>query len=212
MTLAVRGLACIRGERLVFADLSFIVGLGEALIVQGPNGAGKSSLLRVLAGLTEPAEGEILWRGTAFDDDLAAYRQQICFVGHQDGLKPVFSVAENLGFWAAMTPRIGDPQMEDGLANPPARALSALRRFGLGEIAAAPVRLLSAGQRRRLNLARLALRPCALWLLDEPTVGLDRAGGAVFAELAAAHRRAGGAVIATTHVELDLPRAQILTL
>jgi heme exporter protein A len=207
MTLAVRGLACIRGERLVFADLSFIVGLGEAMIVQGPNGAGKTSLLRVLAGLTAPAGGEILWRGTAFDDDLADYHQQICFVGHQDGLKPVFSVAENLGFWAAMNPRMGD-----GLASAPPRALSALRRFGLGEIAAAPVRLLSAGQRRRLNLARLALRPCALWLLDEPTVGLDRAAGVVFAELAATHRRAGGAVIATTHVELDLPGAQILTL
>jgi heme exporter protein A len=202
MTLAVRDLACIRGERLVFSKLSFDVGPGEALIVQGPNGAGKSSLLRVLAGLTPSAGGEIRWRGKAFDDDLADYREQICFVGHLDGLKPVFSVAENLGFWAAMTAGMGDG----------AAASAALRRFGLSDDAQTPVRLLSAGQRRRLNLARLELRPRALWLLDEPTTGLDRSGAAALVDLTAEHRSIGGAIVASTHVDLELPGAQVLIL
>lgn len=199
--LGVRALDCVRGERLVFAGLDFAMAPGEALIVQGPNGAGKSSLLRLLAGLLPPAGGEILWRGKALRKDLGAFHAELCFVGHLDGLKPVFSVAENLAFWAAMA----GAEVNGAVA-------TALARLGLSAIAAAPVRQLSAGQKRRLNLARLALRPHALWLLDEPTTGLDRESAAIFVALAHEHLAAGGVMVAASHVDLGLSGAQLLHL
>jgi heme exporter protein A len=190
-------LACIRGERLVFSDLSFAVEPGEALLLTGPNGSGKSSLLRLCAGLIAPAAGRLLWGAAPLDAD--AHRAQLRYVGHLDAVKPVLSGAENLAFWAR-------------LADAPGEVPAALGKVGLARLAELPVRLLSAGQRRRLGLARLALGRSTLWLLDEPTVGLDREGVSLLAALVAAHRAAGGMVIAATHIDAGFPATAELAL
>ncbi len=187
--LRAQDLAAFRGERLVFRDLSFAVGPGGALVLAGPNGSGKSTLLRVLAGLGRLEAGILLWNGTDALVDLADHAARVAYIGHQDAVKPGLTVAENLGFYARLLGRgIGD-------------ALSAL---GLTELAELPARMLSAGQKRRLALSSLALTDAPLWLLDEPTLGLDTAAIARFGTLLAAHRARGGIVIAATHVPLPL--------
>lgn len=192
------GLACLRGERLVFRDLSIAAAPGAALVLTGPNGAGKSSLLRLVAGLLKPAAGRILWDGADVRDDPEAFRARLVYVGHQDAVKPALGVAENLAFWARA-----------GGGGDPAAALGAV---GLEGLAAMPASVLSAGQRRRLNLARLALAPRDLWLLDEPAVTLDAASVARLAALVAAHRARGGMVVVATHGDLSLPDAVRLEL
>ena len=185
-------LTCIRGERVVFRGLDFVAAPGVALVLQGPNGAGKSSLLRLAAGLLTAAEGALTWNGTAITQDPDAHSACLVYVGHLDAVKPALTARENLAFWS----RLGGGPAEVG---------GALESLGLGPLADVRTRLLSAGERRRLNLARLALRPAKLWLLDEPTVSLDAASVALFAALARAHLGAGGLIIAATHVALDLP-------
>ena len=187
--LRVEELACWRGERAVFAGLSFSLEAGEAVALLGPNGAGKSSLLRVLAGLLPTAEGRILWAGKDIRQDAAAHAGRLRYLGHLDALKPALSVRENLAFHAALSG--GDVD-------------AALGSMGLAPLAELPARVLSAGQRRRLAIARLALAPAALWLLDEPTVGLDTASIARFGRLLAAHCGQGGMVLAATHVPLPI--------
>ena len=188
-----RDLACIRGERIVFAGLTFGLPAGGALLLTGPNGSGKSSLLRVMAGLTRPAAGQLLWAGQAVTDDPEAHGTRLQFVGHLEAVKPVLTVAENLGLWAAL----------HGVGPDAIRA--ALDRAGLAAFADVPGRLLSAGQKHRLALARLLAVPAALWLLDEPTVGLDQAAIGRLVEALAEHRAAGGSVVVTSHVAVDLP-------
>lgn len=185
-------LAAIRGERLVFRDISFSLDLGGALVLVGPNGAGKSSLIRLLAGLTPPAAGELLWDGENALDDPPLHATRLCFVGHMDAIKPGLTVAENLG-----------------LARPRTRTdiLAALASVDLERFADLPARLLSSGQRRRLALARLALADASLWLLDEPTTGLDAASVRRLERNIAAFRDKGGMVIAATHLPIDLPGA-----
>lgn len=195
--LTAQDLACWRAERLVFADISFSLGAGEALLLTGPNGAGKSSLLRVLAGLLPAAEGRLLWGGEDALSDPVSHGARLRYLGHQDALKPTLSAAENLDFYARL--HGGDV---------PA-ALEALDLLPLADL---PARVLSSGQKRRLALARLALAPCGLWLLDEPTVGLDVASVARLGPLLAAHRARGGMVIAATHLPLPLPDARELRL
>jgi heme exporter protein A len=197
LSLEVEELACWRGERLVFAGLNFALPPGGALLLVGPNGAGKSSLLRVLAGLLAPIEGRVLWAGADVRDDPAGHARRLRYLGHQDALKPALTARENLRFHARLTG--GDVE-------------AALAALDLAPLAELPARLLSAGQKRRLALARLALGPAALWLLDEPTLGLDTASVARFGELLAAHRAAGGAVLAATHLPLPLPGAGELRL
>jgi heme exporter protein A len=188
-----RDLACLRGERLVFKGVSFAVGAGEALRLIGPNGSGKSSLLRLLAGLGRPAAGTIAWNGTPMSDDLDAHRARLLFLGHQDAVKPWLTVRENLAFWAAL----------HGAA---AQAIApALARVALTAQAELPARFLSQGQRRRLALARFAAIPARLWLLDEPTTGLDEASVATLEALVAEHCAAGGLAIVSTHLALKLP-------
>lgn len=183
-------LAAFRGERLVFDDISFCVDAGGALLVLGPNGAGKSTLLRLLAGLIRPAAGTLRWDGGDALADPQAHARRLIYIGHQDAVKPGLSVAENLRFAARGHP-VGP----------------ALDSLGLGALAELPARMLSAGQRRRLALARLVLSARPLWLLDEPTLGLDDASLARLAALLAAHRAQGGLVIAATHLTLPLPGA-----
>jgi heme exporter protein A len=195
--LEVRDLACLRGERAVFAGLSFRVSAGSAVLLTGANGAGKSTLLRLLAGLLHPAEGAILWRGEDVAADPGAHAARLRYLGHQDAVKPALTVAENLAFFA---------RLWGGEVAP---ALAALDLLPLADL---PARVLSSGQKRRLALARLALAPAPLWLLDEPTTGLDAASVERLRPLLAAHRAAGGIVLAATHILLPLEDAEELRL
>jgi heme exporter protein A len=195
--LEARDLACWRGERAVFAGLSFTLPPGGALLLVGANGAGKSSLLRLLAGLIPAAEGRLLWRGEDALADRVAHAGRLRYLSHQDALKPSLSARENLAFFA----RLWGGDVE-----------AALAAVGLAELATLPARVLSSGQKRRLALARLALAPVPLWLLDEPTVGLDAASVQRLGPMLAAHRAAGGAVLAATHLPLPLPNAAELRL
>ncbi len=190
--LRAEGLAAFRGERLVFRDLSFAVPAGGALLLTGPNGSGKSTLLRLLAGLGRAEAGALLWDGAPLAEAPPA-----AYLGHLDAVKPGLSAAENLRF-AARAGRGSIP--------------GALAALGLGPLADLPARLLSAGQRRRLALARLVLSPAPLWLLDEPTLGLDAASVLLLGGLLATHRLGGGVVITATHLPLPLPGAEELRL
>lgn len=198
--LEARDLACLRGERVVFEHVGFRLGNGEALLLEGPNGSGKSSLLRLLAGFLQPMAGEILWRGRSIAEEGESYHRAIAYVGHLDAVKPMLSVADNLRFWTDL----------HGAGN---RALDdALCRFELETLRELPARLLSAGQRRRLNLARLLLRRADLWLLDEPSVSLDRHSVTLLGEAMAAQLAAGGMIVAATHLDLGLAGAGRLRL
>ncbi|OIR09070.1 cytochrome c biogenesis ATP-binding export protein CcmA [mine drainage metagenome] len=196
------GLACLRGERMVFASLDFALDAGGALLLLGPNGSGKSSLLRLLAGLLKPAAGRLAWNDQPVADDREAHSARVHYVGHHDAVKPVLTVWENLRFWAGLhSPAAGD-----------ALTAGALERFDLKRLAEVPGKLLSAGQKRRLNLARLLAAPAPVWLLDEPTVALDRASVKRLEADMARHRAEGGMVILSTHAEIDLPGAAELHL
>jgi len=190
-------LACWRGERAVFAGLSFTLAPGGALLLTGANGAGKSSLLRLLAGLIPVAEGRLLWGGQDALADRVTHAARLRYLSHADALKPSLTARENLDFYA---------RLWGGEAGP------ALDTLGLGELAELPARVLSSGQKRRLALARLALAPAAIWLLDEPTVGLDATSVERLGALLARHRDAGGMVLAATHLPLPLPGAGELRL
>lgn len=182
-------LACIRGERLVFSGLSFEVRSGEVLLLTGRNGTGKSSLLRLLAGLSPAAEGVLAWNGIAIDADLEGHRQSLIYVGHGNGVKPALTPLETLTSWAALR----------GRADADARAERALDRFGLLSLAEVPCRCLSAGQQRRLALARLVAAPAPLWLLDEPLNALDAGSTEAFLALLAGHRARGGQIVLASH-------------
>jgi heme exporter protein A len=192
-------LICVRGERTVFTGLRFSVSEGDALILSGANGSGKSSLLRLMAGLLLPAGGMLRRNGQPVADDPDRHRSSLHYVGHLDAVKPVLTVAENLAFWAEI--KGGNVAVE-----------TALETFGLTRLTDTSARLLSAGQRRRLNLARIAASPAPLWLLDEPAVALDTASVAILVELIAAHRAEGGIVILSTHSELGIENALELPL
>ena len=193
ISLSVEGLACVRGGRAVFGGLSFEAAGGDIIELRGPNGAGKSSLLRLLAGLLHPAAGAIVWAG---DDD--ATRPAIAYCGHRDPVKAWLSVREQLVYWRDL----------DGTGAVEAAA-EAMGIVPLLEVAGG---LLSAGQRRRLALARLALADAPVWLLDEPTVCLDEAGTALLEAMIGRHRLQGGMVVAATHRPLGLPDARTVTL
>ena len=189
-------LACVRGGRGVFSRLSFAVGAGEALLVSGPNGAGKSSLLRAVAGLVHLTAGTLALEG---GDDDATLAEQAHYLGHQDALKPSLTVAENLDFWARY--------LDGGAAIAPA-----LDAVGLGGIARLPAAYLSAGQRRRLSIARLIAVDRPLWLLDEPTSALDAAAQTTLAKLMRDHLTSGGMILAATHGPIGLDGVKELRL
>lgn len=193
----------MRGERIVFAGLSFRVAAGGTLIVLGRNGAGKSSLLRLVAGLLRPAAGTITLGESAAELSVA---EQAHYLGHQDALKPSLTVRENLSFWASF---LGSSKPAVVEANAVTDALAAV---GLGDLADLPAGYLSAGQRRRLSLARLLAVPRPLWLLDEPTAALDIAAQARLVELMQEHLTAGGLILVATHSPLGLDGARELRL
>jgi heme exporter protein A len=197
LRLAAHDLACIRGGRLVFEGLSFELAAGHALVLTGANGAGKSSLLRQIAGLLEVTEGRIELQG---GDPELGVAEQAHYVGHLDGLKPMMSVVETLRFWGGF------------LGGPAEAADAALDAMALAPLADLPVAYLSAGQKRRLSLARLAVAPRPLWLLDEPSVALDAASVARLKDFMSAHLAAGGLIVAATHLDLGLAMAAELRL
>lgn len=193
------GLACRRGGRCVFAGLDFAVASGEALVLRGPNGSGKTTLLRLMAGLAAVSAGAMQWNGAAVHEDPEAHGSRLRFVGHLDAVKPAFTVAENLAFWAA-------------LWGARTNVLHALQAFDLARLATFPARHLSAGQRHRLALARLLVVPAPLWLLDEPSNALDEASLQALAKAIAAHRARGGMAIVASHGPAPMENARDLDL
>jgi len=190
-------LTCVRGGREVFRGLAFTVEAGEALVVTGPNGAGKSSLLRMVAGLVRPQQGRLELEG----GDVELTRgEHVHYLGHQDSLKPSLSVRENLGFWAALLG--GDGTKSD----------VALAAVGLGGLAQLPAVYLSAGQRRRLAVARLIAVERSIWLLDEPTSTLDAAAQAMLTDLMRAHLAGRGLILVASHGPMGLDGAKELRL
>lgn len=198
MELRIEELTCRRAGRSVFAGLAARVSAGQALLLEGPNGSGKSSLLRILAGLIAPEAGDAWIGEVSLTGDRAEFQSQIVYAGHLDALKPAFTAYETLDFWARLYG--ADPSGVE-------RALAAL---ALGPLRDHPVRILSAGQRRRLGLARLVLIERPVWLLDEPTTSLDAASTARVADLARIHCKAGGIVVAATHTDFAIDAAQTL--
>ncbi|MCC5977928.1 MAG: heme ABC exporter ATP-binding protein CcmA [Salinarimonas sp.] len=196
MRLIARGLACRRSGRLIFSGLDFDLRPGDALLVTGRNGAGKSTLLAILAGRLRAAAGDVALEGAGE----ATLPERLHWIAHRDGLKTALTARENLAFAAAM---LGDARLAPG---------EALERVGLPHVAEMPVAYLSAGQRRRVALARLLVAHRPIWLLDEPTSALDAASQEMLHDLMRAHRAAGGIIIAATHLPLPLDEAQSLAI
>lgn len=194
MKLTGQGLRCIRGGREIFSGISFGISAGQALAVTGENGAGKSSLLRMIAGLLPIADGTVVLDGGEDDLTLA---EQTHYLGHRDALKPSLTALENLDFWREF---LGG-KAEDGSAS--------LEKVGLSHVAHLPAGFLSAGQRRRLSIARLLAVHRPVWLLDEPTSALDTKGQVMIAGVIADHLRSGGIILAATHVPLSATTQQL---
>jgi heme exporter protein A len=189
MRLLGRGVRCVRGGREIFSGLDFEAASGEALAVVGPNGAGKTSLLRLVAGVLAPAGGSIALEGGDAELTLA---EQSHYLGHRDALKPALSVSENLLFWRDFL---------GGATCDPAESLAVVE---LDHAAGLPAAYLSAGQRRRLSIARLLTVRRPIWLLDEPTNALDTTGQKLFATLMGDHLAGGGLIVAATHAPLGI--------
>ena len=194
MRLSGRGVRCVRGSREVFAGLDFEAASGEVLAVTGANGSGKTSLLRLIAGLLFPAGGAIALDGGEAELTLP---EQAHYLGHRDALKPALSVLENLAFW------------RDFLGGDVFDAGESLASVGLGHAAHLPAAYLSAGQKRRLSLARLLTVRRPVWLLDEPTAALDAAGQDLLVRLMRNHLARGGMIVAATHAPLGIDAREL---
>jgi heme exporter protein A len=202
MRLLGRGVRCVRGGREVFSGLDFEALAGRALAVTGRNGSGKTSLLRLIAGLLAPADGSIALEGGEAELTLG---EQAHYLGHRDALKPALSVEENLAFWRDF---LGG-ETSDADASLETSLETSLAAVGLGHAAQLPAAYLSAGQRRRLSLARLIAVKRPVWLLDEPTAALDAAGQSLFAGLMGDHLARGGMIIAATHGPLGIEAEEL---
>lgn len=182
-------LCCRRGGRIVFRGLDFAVGDGEALILTGPNGSGKSTLLRLMAGLLPRAAGKMAWDGVDIADDPDAHHARIAYVSQSDAVKPLQTALENVIFWARL----------NGAEHPESAAMDALEAMGMHNLADVPGRYLSAGQTRRVNIARIMAADHKVWLLDEPVNGLDAESRDALRQRIEAHRTKGGMVICALH-------------
>lgn len=198
MNLVAENLTLERGARAVISGLSFAVAAGEALVLTGANGTGKTTLLRALAGLIKPASGTLRLDGSDGEKTVA---EQSHFIGHQNAVKTSLTASENLSFWASY---LGDGSH--------ARIGDALARLNLASLEAIPAGYMSAGQKRRLGLARLLVAQRPVWLLDEPTVSLDAASTAILGQIVNEHVAQGGIAIAATHLPLGLTSARELAL
>ena len=197
MRISASNLGCVRGSREIFRNVNFSLASGQVLAVLGPNGAGKSSLLRIIAGLLRVESGRLELEG---GDSELTIPEQAHYLGHQDALKPSLSVAENLTFWASY------------LGNGRAGLTDALEAVGLAPIRDLPAGYLSAGQRRRLSIARLVAVPRPIWLLDEAAAALDQAAQGRLIDLMRRHLAGGGLILAATHAPLGLEAVQELRL
>jgi len=191
--LIVENLYCERDDRVLFEDLGFSLHTGEVLQIEGPNGSGKTTLLRILAGLSTHFEGELYWRGLPLDEAVDDFRRHLLYFGHQPGVKAMLSPEENLRWYAAMHPAIQADRMSQ-----------ALEAVGLSGYEDVPCHSLSAGQHRRVSLARLYMTDAPVWVLDEPFTAIDKAGVARLEGLIRQHAEQGGSVILTTHHELHI--------
>ncbi len=194
-------LECVRGDELVFSNLSFALNDGEILQVLGENGSGKTSLLRILSGLSAASSGELLWRAQPLSADPADWQSQLHYLSHAGGVTGALTVAENLRYASALADRGALNSLEDALA-----------RVGLWHLRDVLTSRLSAGQRQRVALARLVLIPATVWLLDEPLTALDRAGKVLLETLLTEHALTGGLALVATHQALTITRAPLRTL
>jgi heme exporter protein A len=202
LALEARELTCLRGERTLFSGLDLSISAGQCLHVRGENGVGKTSLLRILTGLSRPEFGEVLWANQSIAIDPLAYHRELLFLGHRDALKEDLSAVENLMMYAAL----------DAVSLPYEKALASLWRFGLRGRENLPVHCLSAGQKRRLLMARMLTRQAKLWILDEPFNALDFQAVNELQDLIAEHLAGNGLVVLTSHQAVSLPNVQVLEL
>jgi heme exporter protein A len=195
--LEVEGLTCRRGERLLFKDMNFTVNTGDVLEISGHNGSGKTTLLRLLCGLLVPEQGTLRWRGQLISKVRPLYHRELAYIGHTDAIKGDLTARENLMVAGALHGGGIDPER-------------ALEQVGLVKIQELPGRFLSAGQRRRLALARLLVNRARLWLLDEPFTALDRMAIRTIATLLEEHAAAGGMAVFTSHHAINVANARTL--
>ncbi|MDF2366374.1 heme ABC exporter ATP-binding protein CcmA [Sneathiella sp.] len=198
MSFVAQNLACQRADQLIFKDVSFSLSPGEAIWVKGRNGAGKSSLLRICARLLSPLSGHVEWQGEDIFKDDDIYIGEYHYLGHLDALKHAFTVRENIEFWASFH---GSPNVD-----------FALEQFELQALADMPAGMLSQGQKKRTNLARLVASPAKLWILDEPLSALDQQYIALFRERLRRHLAEGGMALFATHQDIELEPVNILNL
>jgi len=202
MTLDVNKLQCTRGDRELFANLSFSLEKGQLMMLEGRNGSGKTTLLRALCGLYLPDEGEILWQGQTIKKQDEAFRRELLYLGHLNAIKADMTVLENLRFNTLLS---GESVTENDL-------MDALDTIGLYAFEDFPASQLSQGQKRRVALARLLVSKATLWVLDEPFVALDVAAVELLQSIIAKHIEEGGMVILTTHQEVPLTKGEVIRL
>ena len=200
--LEARAITCVRGERELFSNLSLQLSPGECLHIRGENGVGKTSLLRLLSGLASPESGEVFWNGIAIKQEASEYHSKLLFLGHRDALKEDLTALENLLMYAAI----------DDLQIPAEEALASLWKFGLKGREDLPVHYLSAGQKKRVLMARMLTRRAQVWILDEPFNALDTQAGYELQSLIGSHLASGGLVVLTSHQPLAIPNLKVLDL
>ena len=200
--LEARDLTCVRGDRRLFSGVGFSMAAGDCLHVRGENGVGKTSLLRLLTGLSKPESGEVLWNSKSITQESTTFHRELLFLGHRDALKDELSALENLQMYAAL----------DDIKLSLKDALAALARFGLRGRENLPIHCLSAGQKRRVLMARMLTRNARLWILDEPFNALDVHAIDQLEALIAEHLAKGGMLVLTSHQAVKLPTVKVLDL
>ena len=189
--LHIKSVTCIKQDRCLFADLNFSLNSGQIMQLAGPNGAGKTSLLRIIAGFSVPDEGAVLFQEQPISKYYEEYARELLFIGHKTGVNTQLSAVENVRHWLQINGYINEPDLYPILA-----------QLGLVGLEDVPVRMLSAGQQRRVALVRLWLSDAKLWVLDEPFTALDKSGVAFLQQRFTEHLQAGGAILLTTHQDL----------